>query len=43
MDSIARLVGSGYDKPSGESEVPIDINYAKVAEWLVRGRPAIAG
>jgi len=31
----ARLVGEGYGKPSAENELPIDVNYAKLTEWLV--------
>ena len=33
---IARLIGEGYGKPDGKDETPIDIQYAKIAEWLVR-------
>ena len=33
---IARLIGEGYGKPDGKEETPIDIPYAKIAEWLVR-------
>lgn len=32
---IARLIGEGYGKPDGKDETPIDIQYAKIAEWLV--------
>ena len=32
---IARLIGEGYGKPEGKDETPIDIQYAKIAEWLV--------
>ena len=32
---IARLIGEGYGKPDGTDETPIDIQYAKIAEWLV--------
>lgn len=28
--------GEGYGRPGGESNLPIDINYAKLVEWLVR-------
>lgn len=35
-DRIARKVGEGYDRPNADSELPIDINYARLAEWLVR-------
>lgn len=31
----AKLVGSGYERPNAESELPLDINYAKLGEWLV--------
>lgn len=34
---IARLIGEGYGKPDGKDETPIDIQYAKIAEWLVGG------
>lgn len=33
---FAKLVGEGFDKPDGEQELPIDINYAKLVEWVVR-------
>lgn len=33
---FAKLVGEGYDKPTGDSELPIDINYSKIVEWVVR-------
>ena len=36
-DKVVRLVGSGADRPDGESSVPIDIHYSKVSEWLVGG------
>ncbi|KAI8112506.1 hypothetical protein M9434_003829 [Picochlorum sp. BPE23] len=32
---FAKLVGEGFDKPDGEQELPIDINYAKLVEWVV--------
>lgn len=32
---IARLIGEGYGRPDGKDETPIDIQYAKIAEWLV--------
>ena len=32
---IAKLIGEGYGKPDGKDETPIDIQYAKLAEWLV--------
>lgn len=31
---IVKKAGEGYDKPA-EPELPIDINYQKLAEWLV--------
>lgn len=33
---LAKLVGEGFDRPGGDSELPLDINYAKISEWLVR-------
>jgi CDK5 regulatory subunit-associated protein 3 len=27
--------GEGFGRPDGESSLPIDINYAKLVEWLV--------
>ncbi|WIA18375.1 hypothetical protein OEZ85_009837 [Tetradesmus obliquus] len=32
---IARKTGEGYDKPNADQELPIDINYQKLPEWLV--------
>ncbi len=32
---IARLIGEGYGKSDGKDETPIDIQYGKLAEWLV--------
>lgn len=41
IDRIARKVGEGYERPDGDAAMPIDINYARLAEWLVRSmRPA---
>jgi hypothetical protein len=37
-DRIVRKAGEGYDKPNADQELPIDINYQKLAEWLVSGR-----
>ena len=34
--AIARKIGEGVDRPNGDNELPIDINYQKLAEWLVR-------
>ncbi|KAL4459017.1 hypothetical protein ABPG75_013882 [Micractinium tetrahymenae] len=31
----AKLVGAGYERPNADSELPLDINYAKLGEWLV--------
>ena len=39
----AKLIGEGYAKPNADSELPIDINYAKVNEWLVRARSPQVG
>lgn len=36
-DKVARKTGEGYDKPNAEQELPIDVNYQKLAEWLVSG------
>lgn len=33
---IARLIGEGYGKPDGKDETPVYIQYAKIAEWLVK-------
>lgn len=33
---IAKLMGEGYGKPDSKDEAPIDIQYAKIGEWLVR-------
>lgn len=32
---VVRKAGEGYDKPNADQELPIDINYQKLAEWLV--------
>lgn len=32
---IARLVGGGVERPNGDTQMPLDINYGKVSEWLV--------
>lgn len=32
----AKLVGSGYERPQADRELPLDVNYAKLNEWLVR-------
>ena len=34
-DTVARKIGEGYDRPDGDSSLPLDVNYAKVSEWLV--------
>ena len=31
----AKLVGEGFARPNAENELPLDINYAKLNEWLV--------
>lgn len=33
--AIVKLIGEGVERP--ETCLPLDINYAKLAEWLVRG------
>lgn len=35
MFSVAKLVGEGYEKPSGDDQVAIDVNYAKIIDWMV--------
>ena len=37
LDALHGLTktGEGYGRPGGESTLPIDINYAKLVEWLV--------
>lgn len=32
---IAKLEGGGYERPDADKGLPIDINYAKLNEWLV--------
>jgi len=32
---FASLVGEGYERPNADSDLPLDVNYAKVSEWLV--------
>ncbi|KAK2076644.1 hypothetical protein QBZ16_005404 [Prototheca wickerhamii] len=34
-EGIVRLVGEGYDQPQGDPNMVIDINYARLNEWLV--------
>ncbi|PRW59500.1 CDK5RAP3 isoform A [Chlorella sorokiniana] len=31
----AKLVGGGYERPDADKELPLDVNYAKLPEWLV--------
>ncbi len=33
----ARLIGSGFGISSSDSEEPLDVDYNKLAEWLVSG------
>ncbi|KAL4541420.1 hypothetical protein Ndes2437B_g05784 [Nannochloris sp. 'desiccata'] len=35
---FAKLVGEGYERPNAENELPLDVNYAKVSDWLVDRR-----
>ena len=37
---VARLVGEGMERPNADRELPLDINYAKLSEWLVGARTA---
>jgi hypothetical protein len=41
LDALHGLTktGEGFGRPGGESSLPIDINYAKLVEWLVRPSP----
>lgn len=36
LQGVARLVGEGYDRPDADSTEALDINYARVNEWMVR-------
>lgn len=40
MDTVTRLVGEGFQKPNADKELPIDIVYNKLSEWLASGPPA---
>lgn len=33
----AKLVGGGYERPDADKSLPLDVHYAKLAEWLVSG------
>ncbi len=33
--AIVRKVGEGQDKPLGEQEIPIDVHYQKLLDFLV--------
>ena len=37
---IAKLVGEGFGRPNAKDETPLDIQYSKLAEWLV-GRTCV--
>ena len=32
----AKLVGGGFERPDADKQLPLDVNYAKLPEWLVR-------
>lgn len=32
---VVKKVEGGFDKPHAEQELPLDINYQKLVEWLV--------
>lgn len=32
---VVRKAGEGFDRPNAQAELPIDINYQKLSEWLV--------
>ena len=36
LNMFASLVGEGYERPNADAESTLDVNYAKVGEWLVR-------
>ena len=36
---IAKLVGEGFGRPDAKDETPVDVQYGKLAEWLVRPFP----
>lgn len=40
--SIVRMTGFGVDRPTADNEIPIDINYAKLVDWLVGACPGSA-
>jgi hypothetical protein len=40
VDLVVRKVGEGLEKPQGEQELPIDVNYHNVIEFLVSYRLA---
>jgi hypothetical protein len=33
---VVKKTGEGCDRPAVDQELPIDINYQKLSEWLVR-------
>lgn len=37
---VAKLEGGGYERPDADKQLPLDINYAKLGEWLVRPQDA---
>lgn len=37
-EAVVRKVGEGYDRPDGDSQLPVDIKYDKLQEWLVDRR-----
>eukprot|EP00890_Picochlorum_soloecismus_P002176 jgi/Picsp_1/295/NSC_00294-R1_cdk5rap3-like protein len=39
---FAKLVGEGFEKPGGDQDLPIDINYGKVVEWVM-DRKVVSG
>lgn len=39
--AIARLVGEGMDKPNADRELPLDIMYGKLIDWLVGAIPVL--
>lgn len=35
--SIAKKIGEGMERPNADKELPLDINYQKIVDWLVKG------
>ena len=33
--AIAKLVGQGVEKPNADRELPLDLHYQKLIDWMV--------